>query len=150
MSGRKRMSGIPREIAPPTVTDQHQIVAAFTRWRESLESVRRSIDEATAAVGLLRATLREMTPLWRGLEQLEQALTGSDLAGAIDQAAAAAQEAVARAASLAPRPVKLTTPDGLLELDGRFAVISLQNGKPTFARQIEGKHLAWNGQEPAR
>ena len=99
------MSGIPREIAPPTATDQHQIVAAFTRWRESLESVRRSIDEATAAVGLLRVTLREMTPLWRGLEQLEQALTGSDLAGAIDQAAAAAQEAVARATSLAPRPV---------------------------------------------
>ena len=105
MSGRKRMSGIPREIAPPTATDQHQIVAAFTRWRESLESVRRSIDEATAAVGLLRATLHEMAPLWRGLDQLEQALTGGDLAGAIDQAAAAAQEAVAKAASLAPQPV---------------------------------------------
>jgi hypothetical protein len=105
MSGRKRMSGLPRDIAPPTATDQHQIVAAFTRWRESLESVRRSIDEATAAVGLLRATLQEMAPLWHGLEQLEQALSSSDLAGAIDQAAAAAQQAVAKSARLAPQPV---------------------------------------------
>jgi hypothetical protein len=108
MSGRKRMSGIPREIAPPTGTDQNQIAAAFTRWRDSLESVRRSIDEATAAVGLLRATLHEMAPLWRSLEQLEQALTSSDLAGTIDQATAAAQEAVAKSASLAPRPVTVS------------------------------------------
>jgi methyl-accepting chemotaxis protein len=99
------MSGIPREGPPPTATDQHQIVAAFTRWRESLESVRRSIDEATAAVGLLRATLNEMAPLWRGLEQLEQTLTATDLAGAIDQAAAAAQDIVAKSASLASQPV---------------------------------------------
>jgi hypothetical protein len=99
------MSGTPREIAPPAAADQNQIVAAFTRWRESLESVRRSIDEATAAVGLLRATLHEMEPLWGSLEQLEQALSASDLAGAIHQAAAAAQEAVAKSAGLAPHPV---------------------------------------------
>lgn len=104
MSGRNRMSGIPRDIAPPAATDQNQIAAAFTRWRDSLESVRRSIDEATAAVGLLRATLKEMAPLWQSLEQLEQALTASDLAGAMDQAAAAAQEVVAKSAGLAARP----------------------------------------------
>jgi len=92
-------------MAPPTAADQNQIAAAFTRWRESLESVRRSIDEATAAVGLLRATLSEMAPLWRGLDQLEQALSARDLAGAIDEAAAAAQEVVAKSASLAPQPV---------------------------------------------
>lgn len=105
MSGRKRMSGIPREIAPPIATDQNQIAAAFTRWRESLESVRRSIDEATTAVGLLRASLQEMAPLWRSLEQLEQALNSSDLAGAIEQAAAAAQEVAAKSGGLSPQTV---------------------------------------------
>lgn len=98
------MSGIPREMAPPATTDHDQIVASFNRWRESLESVKRSIDEATAAVGLLRATLSEMAPLWRGLEQLEQALTDGDLTEGISQAAAGAQELAAKSAGPAPQP----------------------------------------------
>ena len=47
---------------------------ALAVWQQSLQSVKQSIDEATRAVGALRAALVDMAPLWRSLGQLEQAL----------------------------------------------------------------------------
>ncbi len=47
---------------------------ALSAWRESLVSVKRSIDEAVQAVGALRATLLDMAPLWSSLGELERAL----------------------------------------------------------------------------
>ncbi|NUQ60954.1 MAG: heparinase II/III family protein [Pirellulales bacterium] len=46
-----------------------------------------------------------------------------------------------------PRRVKLTTPDGSLESDGRFAVVSIQSGKPAFAQVFDGEVLRWNDQD---
>ena len=51
-----------------------EVAQALVTWRESLQSVKRSIDEATQAVSTLRTTLLEMAPLWRSLGELEQAL----------------------------------------------------------------------------
>ena len=87
-----------RETAPQTLepgTDAERVAAALAAWRQSLESAKRSIDEATTAVGLLNATLREMAPLWRSLGQLQRALTDVDWAQAMDEAAAEAEEALA-------------------------------------------------------
>jgi hypothetical protein len=89
-------------------TDTEQLAAAFVTWRHSLESVKKSIDEATAAVGLLNATLREIAPLWRSLGQLQKALTDIDWAEAIDEATATAEEALAKAAGLRPLPVAVS------------------------------------------
>jgi hypothetical protein len=95
------MSGTWRERTSPAGepgTDAEQLVAAFARWRESLESVKKSIDGATAAVGLLRATLSEMEPLWGSLEKLEKALTTVHWGETLDEAAARAEEALAKSA----------------------------------------------------
>jgi hypothetical protein len=86
-------------------TDTERLAAAFAAWRHSLESVKKSIDEATTAVGLLNATLREIAPLWRSLGQLQKALTDIDWAEAMDEATAAAEEALAKATGLRPSPV---------------------------------------------
>jgi hypothetical protein len=97
-----------RETAPQVIepgTDTKQLAAALAAWRQSLESAKKSIDEATTAVGLLNATLREMAPLWRSLGQLQKALTDIDWAEAMDEATAAAEEALAKATGLRPSPV---------------------------------------------
>jgi hypothetical protein len=83
-------------------TDASDLAAAFAAWRQSLESVKKSINEATMAVGLLNSTLREMAPLWRSLGQLQKALADIEWTEAMDEAAAAAEEALTRPA--APRP----------------------------------------------
>jgi hypothetical protein len=95
------------QIAEPG-TDPERMAAAFGAWRHSLESVKKSIDEATTAVGLLNATLREMAPLWRSLGQLQRALTDVDWAQAMDEATAAAEEALAKATDLRPPPVAVS------------------------------------------
>jgi hypothetical protein len=51
------------------------------------------------------------------------------------------------ASCLAPKPVKLDTPDGPLELDGQLALISLQHGKLVLAVQFGGKSLRWQERE---
>ena len=92
----------PKRAAPaadPSL-DTEGLAAALAAWRRSLESVRKSIDEATTAVGLLNATLREMAPIWRSVGQLQKALTEIDWAEAIDEATAAAEETLAKAAVL--------------------------------------------------
>jgi len=83
-------------------TDASELATAFAAWRQSLDSVKKSVNEATMAVGLLNATLREMAPLWRSLGQLQKALTEIEWTEAMDEAATAAEEALAKAA--APRP----------------------------------------------
>ena len=100
-----------RGKAPQTVepgTDAEQMAAALAAWRQSLESAKKSIDEATTAVGLLNATLREMAPLWRSLGQLQMALTDIDWAEAMDEATAAAEEALAKVIVLRPSPVAVS------------------------------------------
>jgi hypothetical protein len=92
------------QIAEPG-TGAEQLAAAFGTWHQSLESAKKSIDDATAAVGLLNATLREMAPLLHSLGQLQQALAGIDWAQAIDEATAAAEEALAKATGLQLLPV---------------------------------------------
>jgi hypothetical protein len=101
------MSGTPGENASPTaepVAEGERLNAAFTAWRETLLSVKKSIDEATAAVGLLRATLSEMAPLWSSVDQLEKALTKIDWPKAIEEATCAAEEALAKTPSTQPQP----------------------------------------------
>jgi len=109
-----------RETAPQLVeagTDTERMAAAFAAWRHSLESVKKSIDEATTAVGLLNATLREMAPLWRSLGQLQRALTDVDWAQAMDEATAAAEEALAKATGLRPPPVAVSQATAAPELE---------------------------------
>ena len=89
-------------------TDTEQLAAALAAWRQSLESARKSIDEATAAVGLLNATLREMAPLWRSVGQLQKALTDIDWAEAMDEATAAAEEALTKATGPRPLPAAVS------------------------------------------
>lgn len=98
-------------------TDAERMAAALAAWRQSLESAKRSIDEATTAVGLLNATLRDMAPLWRSLGQLQRALTDVDWAQAMDEAAAAAEEALAKATGLRPSPVAVSQPAAAPELE---------------------------------
>ena len=92
------MNGTWREGASPAGehgVSPDELAAALARWRESLESVKKSIDGATAAIGLLRSTLKEMEPLWGSLGQLEKALTGANWGQALDEAAARAEQALA-------------------------------------------------------
>jgi hypothetical protein len=89
-------------------TDASELAAAFAAWRQSLDSVKKSISEATMAVGLLNATLREMAPLWRSLGQLQKALTEIEWTEAMDEAAAAAEEALAKAAVTRPTLVAVS------------------------------------------
>ena len=96
----------PKREAPteePSL-DTEGLAAALAAWRRSLESVRKSIDEATASVGLLNATLREMAPVWRSVGQLQKALTDVDWAEAIDEATAAAEDTLSKAAALRFEP----------------------------------------------
>jgi hypothetical protein len=109
-----------RETAPQILepgSDAERVAAALAAWRQSLESAKRSIDEATTAVGLLNATLRDMAPLWRSLGQLQRALTDVDWAQAMDEAAAAAEEALAKAPGLRPSPVAVSQPAAAPELE---------------------------------
>jgi hypothetical protein len=109
-----------RETAPQILepgTDAERMAAALAAWRQSLESAKRSIDEATTAVGLLNATLREMAPLWRSLGQLQRALTDVDWAQAMDEATAEAEEALAKATGLRPSPVAVSQPAAAPELE---------------------------------
>ncbi len=48
---------------------------------------------------------------------------------------------------LEPRPVKLETSAGPLEMTGRFAVVSVRDGKLAAAALIEGTRLCWLGQD---
>jgi len=109
-----------RETAPQILepgTDAERMAAALAAWRQSLESAKRSIDEATTAVGLLNATLREMAPLWHSLGQLQRALTDVDWAQAMDEATAAAEEALANATGFRPSPVAVLQPAAAPELE---------------------------------
>ena len=49
------------------------------------------------------------------------------------------------ASCLTARPLKLTTPDGVLHIDGRFGFVRLLGGKPVLGRLVDGRKLAWNG-----
>src|SRR4030067_872705 len=96
------MNGTWREGASPAGehgVSPEELAAALARWRESLESVKKSIDGATTAIGLLRSTLREMEPLWGSLGHLEKALTGTNWGEALDEAAARAEAALTDSAS---------------------------------------------------
>jgi len=96
------MNGTWREGASPAGdhgVSPEELAAALARWRESLESVKKSIDGATTAIGLLRSTLREMEPLWGSLGHLEKALTGTNWGQALDEAAARAEAALTDAAT---------------------------------------------------
>ena len=53
-----------------------ELVAAVDRWTETLQSVQKSIEEAAAAIHLLRETLKPMAPVLRSLGVLEDALRG--------------------------------------------------------------------------
>jgi hypothetical protein len=94
-----------------------RMAAALAAWCQSLESAKKSIDEATAAVGLLNATLREMAPVWRSLGQLQKALTEIDWAEAMDEATAAAEEALAKMTVLQPSPVAVSEATAAPELE---------------------------------
>jgi hypothetical protein len=48
---------------------------------------------------------------------------------------------------LAARPIKLETLEGPLEMNGRFAVLSVQNGIVAAAALVEGTQLRWKGQD---
>lgn len=105
------MSATSRERAAPTAgpdTDRERLASAFVAWRETLTSVKKSVDEATAAVGLLRTTLHEMAPLWRSLGQLEKALASVDWAEAMNEVAEV-EESLAKATS--PQPQTLAVPE---------------------------------------
>lgn len=108
----KRMSGRsparPEPTAEPAV-DRERLAAAFVAWRETLLSVKKSVDEATGALRLLQATVRETAPLWRSLGQLEEALDGIDWAGTIDEAAAKVEESPAT--STTPQPLAPAVPE---------------------------------------
>jgi hypothetical protein len=49
------------------------------------------------------------------------------------------------ASCLTARPVTLPTPDGTLELDGRFALVHLSPAHPPRGALIDGRTLRWNG-----
>jgi hypothetical protein len=106
MSGRS-----PARVAPTAepAADRERLAAAFVAWRETLVSVKKSVDEATAAVGLLRAAVREVAPLWRSLGQFEEALAGIDWAEAMDEAAAEVEESLAT--STGPQPLAPGIPE---------------------------------------
>src|SRR3990172_6540481 len=99
------MSTNSRERTAPAAQQdaESELAAAFAAWRGSLESVQKRVEDATAAIDLLRAPLREMAPLWRSLGQLEKALTEIDLTEALDGAAARAEEALARVGGPEPQ-----------------------------------------------
>jgi hypothetical protein len=125
----------PRERATPAAEpsiDAQELTAALAAWRQSLGSVRRSIDEATAAVGLLNATLREMAPLWRSLGQLQKALTEIDWAEAMDEATAAAEDALAKVTVLRPSPVAVSEETAAPELE-EPETESAQGAAPAFS-----------------
>ena len=119
------------QVVEPSA-DTEQLAAAFAAWRQSLESAKKSIDEATTAVGLLNATLREMAPLWRSLGQLQKALTDIDWAEAMDEATAAAEEALAKATGLRPSPVAISEETAAPELE-EPETEAAQEASPTFA-----------------
>jgi hypothetical protein len=121
-------------------TDAEQPAAAFAAWRQSVESIKKSIDEATTAVGLLNATLREMAPLWHSLGQLQKALTDVDWAEAIDEATAAAEEALAKATGLRPSPVTVSEEAAAPELEE----------PETEAAEETARALPSGGRPPAR
>jgi hypothetical protein len=123
------------ERAPQVVepgADTEQLAAALAAWRQSLESAKKSIDEATAAVGLLNATLREMAPLWRSLGQLQKALTDVDWAEAMDEATAAAEEALAKATAFPPPPVAFSEEMAAPEME-ELETEAAREASPTFA-----------------
>ena len=119
------------QVVEPSA-DTEQLAAAFAAWRQSLESAKKSIDEATTAVGLLNATLREMAPLWRSLGQLQKALTDIDWAEAMDEATAAAEEALAKATGLRPSPVAISEETAAPELE-EPETEAAQEAAPTFS-----------------
>jgi len=130
------MSETPQEEAAQVVepsTDAEQLVAALAAWRQSLESAKKSIDAATAAVGLLNATLREMAPLWHSVGQLQKALTDVDLAEAMDEATAAAEEALAKATALRPSLVVVSEEVAAPEPEEPETA---QEAAPTFAGPV--------------
>lgn len=43
------------------------------------------------------------------------------------------------------RPLKLDTPVGPVEMNGRFAALSIQDGKPAASALVAGSLLRWNG-----
>jgi len=72
------MSRTSREGATPKTepaTDRQHPAAASAAWHETLMSVKKSLDEATTEIRLLRTTFHEMAPLWRSLARFERALT---------------------------------------------------------------------------
>jgi hypothetical protein len=132
------MRETPQEKAAQAVepgTDAEQLAAALAAWRQSLESAKKSIDAATAAVGLLNATLREMAPLWHSVGQLQKALTDVDLAEAMDEATAAAEEALAKATALRPSLAVVSEEVTAPELE-EPETETAQEAVPTFAGPV--------------
>jgi len=144
------MNGTWREGASPAGehgVSPEELAAALARWRESLESVKKSIDSATLAIGLLRSTLRETEPLWGSLGQLEKALTTANWGEALDEAAARAEAALTDSATPLAAPAASSEEEAGLEPeeqeqgvarqprassdDGRSAALPIrQAGKP--------------------
>ena len=122
------------QVARPA-TDTDQMAAALAAWRQSLEATKKSIDDATTAVGLLNATLREMAPLWRSLGQLQKVLTDVDWAEAMDEATVAAEEALAKATVLRPSLVAVTEEVATPELE-EPGTETVQEAAPTFASPV--------------
>jgi hypothetical protein len=50
---------------------------------------------------------------------------------------------------LQARPLQVDTPEGPLEVNGRFAVLSVQEGQVAFASLVEGTFLRWQGKNVA-
>ncbi|MEI6500246.1 MAG: heparinase II/III family protein, partial [Armatimonadota bacterium] len=50
---------------------------------------------------------------------------------------------------LEAKPLEIKTPEGMLEVNGRFAALTISNGQVTAANLVEGTVLKWNGQAVA-
>lgn len=121
--GNVRRRPTPRTDA---TAEPEQLAAALATWRETLMSVKESVDEATVAVGLLRATVQEMAPLWRSLGELGNALGEIDWPEAMGGTASGVEESPAEVAGHRPqapaqvarlRPLAPAVPEEVLEPD---------------------------------
>ncbi len=99
------------------MAEPERLAIALATWRETLMSVKESVDEATAAVGLLRATVQEMAPLWRSLGELDKALGDIDWPEALAGATSERGGPLAEVARL--RPVAPAVPEAVLEPDAK-------------------------------
>lgn len=116
------------------VVESERLAAASAAWHETLMAVKRSVDEATEAIHLLRATLREMEPLGRSLGEFEKALADIEWPLEGDGAAAEARGSPAEAAApRLPTPAvsEETVPPSPEEPDAE----ATRESAPTFSRR---------------